>query len=133
MDITRRAHLDRRRLNAVLEGGMRPMPAAPDGRMLAETVACVVGWFSRYEDTYIAYFYEVDGAQYSFVYVTPYDELHRAYGHHPPEWYDALCHGTTFAVGFDPDDPREHRVLEPRFDALNGKVCFVGETPTTTT
>jgi hypothetical protein len=68
----------------------------------------------------------VDGIAYGFVYLTPYDELHRAFGDHPAEWYDKLVFGEVFRVGFEPDEPRDHRVLDPRFETLNGQSMFVG-------
>jgi len=101
--------------------------AAADPRgMVNETVATVRRWTSRYEDTYIPYTYEVDGVGYGFVYLTPYDEIHRAFGNHPAEWYDELVCGEVFRIGTDPDDPRDHRVLDSRFEQLNGQVMFVG-------
>jgi hypothetical protein len=105
---------------------LRRAPAADARAVQNETVATVMRWFSRGEDTYIPFTYEVEGVAYGFVYLTPYDEVHRAFGNHPAEWYDDLLFGEVFRVGFDPDDPRDHRVLDPRFETLNGQVMFVG-------
>ncbi len=105
---------------------LRRAPAADPRSMRNETVATVMRWFSRGEDTYVPYTYEMEGIAYGFVYLTPYDELHRAFGNHPAEWYDQLVFGEVFRFGFDPDDPRDHRVLDSRFDTLNGQSMFVG-------
>ncbi len=103
----------------------RVEPAAP-AQVKSETVATAMRWVSRGEDTYVPYSYEVDGVGYGFVYCTPYDEVHRFYGNHPAEWYDELTAGTSFRIGYNADDPREHRVLDPRFEPLNGQAMFVG-------
>ncbi len=105
---------------------LREIQPAGDALLKTETVATAMAWVSSGEDTYIPYTYEVDGVGYGFVYLTPYDELHRFYGDHPAEWYDELTRGTSFRIGYDPDDPRRHRVLDPRFDNLNGRARFVG-------
>lgn len=109
---------------------LQPIQPAGDALLKTETVATAMAWCSRGEDTYIPYTYEVDGVGYGFVYLTPYDELHRFYGDHPAEWYDELTRSTSFRVGYDADDPRQHRVLDPRFDRLNGRARFVGTATT---
>jgi len=100
-------------------------PAAAEAAVIAIS-ATALSWVGHGEDTYIPYVYVVDGLVYRFLYLTPYDELHRAFGNHPAEWYDELRYGVRFEVAYDPGNPSSHRVLDPRFQPLNGRAMFAG-------
>lgn len=113
-----------RSVRALDEAGRLKRRSVPsEERASVAAVASVHGWINSGEDTWILYSYEVDGVGYGFVYLTPYDELHRAFGDHPAEWYDELV--GSFAVRFDPAAPERHRVCDARFVGLHGQVSFI--------
>ena len=122
-------HFGREDLHAFEQrGDFRRNEPAPAEQATATATATALSWVGHGEDTYIPYTYLVDGLAYCFLYLTPYDELHRAYGNHPAEWYDELGCGVLFEVAYDPDDPARHRVLDPRFQPLGGQAMFAGTT-----
>ncbi len=106
------------------EGRLQQVRSPSEVQAVGRAVASVHAWLCAGEDTWILYSYEVDGAGYGFVYLTPYDELHRHFGDHPREWYDDLV--GSFGVRFDPAAPERHRVEDPRFVGLHDRVSFVG-------
>ena len=84
-----------------------------------KTIAQVVSWLGRGEDTYIVYSYSVGKFDYLFAWLTPYDERHRSYGNHSRKWYDGLVKDIEFEVSHDSGIPWIHRVETPEFAQLN--------------
>jgi len=73
-----------------------------------ETDATFVQSITRYDSTYLLYSYMAGGKEYAFLWETPYDEMHRAYGKKNSTWYDSLNEGYVFRIRYDAGDPRRH-------------------------
>ena len=83
----------------------------------------MLGRTQRYDDTWILYSYRAGGAEHLCCYLTPCDELHRAFSGAAPAWYDSFRGG--FEVVFAPDSPTLHRTIDERFANLNGQARHV--------
>jgi hypothetical protein len=91
-----------------------------------KVIAFMLTWRSQYDSWYLAYAYEYGGRVYHFAWETPYDELHRGFGHTgPAAWYDGMGEGQPFGVLVDPSEPWRHWIATPPFDAMNGSIAVL--------
>lgn len=87
------------------------------------------GQVRRHEDTYLIYKYTHEDTTYLFGWVTPYDELERAYAQGDEiteEWYDRIHEGDLFTVMLDSKRPWCHAINDATFGVMSGGVYYFG-------
>jgi len=95
------------------------------GSVNTDVQAEIITSFTNYEDSCFLYSYLADGKEYAFVWITPYDEFHRALSkRRTKEWYDDLTVGSTFQMRYKAQDPCVHVINQVDIKIKNS--IFIG-------
>ncbi len=78
-----------------------------------EADAILYGRTGYADETLFLYGYTVGEHEHCFLYDTPWDETHRAYGNGPSEWYDGLEMPRPFRVRYSVSEPERHEIVDP--------------------
>lgn len=78
-----------------------------------EAEAILYGKTGYADETMFLYGYTVGEHEHCFLYDTPWDEVHRAYGDGPAEWYDGLQTPRRFRVRYSVSNPQQHEIIDP--------------------
>ncbi len=92
--------------------------AVPLVGLTGEAEAILYGKTGYADETLFLYGYTVGEHEHCFLYDTPWDEVHRAYGKGPAEWYDGLETPRLFRVRYSASDPRQHEIIDPLLKAM---------------
>lgn len=86
------------------------------------------GTVSRYDDTYLVYYYQYKNVKYIFGWVTPYDETHRGYSSVKSHtWYDLLSQNEFFNIKINKKNAKQHYISSKKCIDMNNGVYFLGE------
>jgi hypothetical protein len=88
--------------------------------------ACVLTFLRVYDSHFVVYAYKSDGVEYAFAWETFDDEMHRAYsGKSKLKFYDKLVQNYNFNVEVNPENPREHFILDTDLQPMNEHVILL--------